>query len=182
MYCKTAKYNLFSCVVIALLTCSVAVITFAQTSAPKAAVQAFYRFDQTHSQTFNRASIEARRKWFSPELYRLFQYELKREAAYLKKNPTDKPYFGDGLPFRPLREPCETGGQRLERKLFLKQDFQNGSRSVVLATFAYPKPCTNVDPIVYTIGLIRGKGGWRIDDVNYGEDTSLKQRLNRKEY
>src|SRR5262245_25795757 len=79
----------------ALLSLTVA----AQTNSPVAAVNTFYKYDRLHSQIFNRRNIDARKQWFSPELYALFQYELKREAAYLKKNPSDKPYFGDGLPF-----------------------------------------------------------------------------------
>src|SRR5262245_55561808 len=142
-------------------------------SGPLAAVKAFYAYDQSHSQTFNRRNIDARKRWFSPDLYRLLQYELKREAEYLKKNPTDKPYFGDGLPFQPLQENCIAGSRGVDRKMSLKHDFQTGNRSVVLATFAYPKPCANPDPVVYTIGLVRGKAGWQVDDINYGEDTTL---------
>ncbi len=191
MYCKSRRFTPICSqlgrsrsLIGAILMSLIATLTAtAQSSAPKTVIEAFYRYDQAHSQVFNRTTIDARRKWFTPELYRLFQTELKREAEYLKKNPTDKPYFGDGLPFQPLQEPCETGGGKsLGRKLSLKQDSQNGNRSVVLATFAYPKPCSDPNPVVYTIGLVRGKTGWQIDDINYGEDTTLKQRLNRKEY
>lgn len=149
---------------------------------PKAAVETFYKYDRSHSQVFNRANIEARKRWFSPELYRLFQYELKREAAYLKKNPTDKPYFGDGLPFQPYNETCKVRGRDVRRSLKFAQGWQKGSRAVVTASFVYPKGCTEGDAVTYTIGMVRGRSGWVIDDVNYGEDTTLKQRLQRKEY
>jgi hypothetical protein len=186
MYCNAAKCNLFvrvkASLLLVILTLFIALTAAGQNSTPKATAETFYRYDQTHSQVFTRISIEARKKWFSPDLYRLFLYELKRETAYLKKNPTDKPNFGDGLPFQPLQENCGTGGGGSGRKLSVKQDFQKGDRSVVVATFAYPKPCEDPEPITYTIGLIRGKAGWQIDDINYGEDTTLKQRLNRKEY
>ena len=186
MYCNIAKYNAIVRVKLwlwlALSVFLVAADAAGQTPGPKATIEAFYRYDQSHSQIFDRAAIEARKRWFSAELYRLFQNELRRQAEYLKTNPTDKPYFGDGLPFRPLDETCATGSSGVRRKVSLKQDFQTGNRSVVLATFAYPKPCENPDPITYTIGLVRGKTGWQIDDMNYGEDTSLKQRLKRKEY
>jgi hypothetical protein len=149
---------------------------------PKSSVEAFYKFDRSHSQVFKQSAIEARKGWFSPELYRLFQYELKREAAYLKKNPTDKPYFGDGLPFQPYDETCKVHGRDVHRSLNIAPAWQKGSRAVVTAAFAYPKGCKDSDTVTYTIGMIRGKSGWVIDDVNYGEDTTLKQRLNRKEY
>ena len=157
--------------------------SLAQQSTPKAAVESFYKFDSSHSQVFNRANIAARKAWFAPELFNLFQNELRREAAYLKKNPTDKPYFGDGLPFRPYDETCNAGGKNVGRSLTVKQEFLKGSRAAATATFAYPKACTEGgDPVVYTIGLIKANGRWVIDDVNYGEDTTLKQRLKRTEY
>jgi len=186
MYCNTAKCNLFArkkaSVLLGILTLFMAVAAAGQSSTPKAAAEAFYRYDQAHSQVFTRAAVEARKKWLSPDLYRLFHYELKRQAAYLKRNPNDKPYFGDGLPFQPLQENCDSGGRGAGRKLSIKQDFQKGDRSVVLAVFAYPKPCKDPASVTFTIGLVRGKTGWQIDDINYGEDTTLKQRLNRKEY
>jgi hypothetical protein len=146
---------------------------------PKAAVEAFYKFDRSHSQTFNRRNIDARKQWFSTELYTLFLNELKREAAYSKKNPDDKPFFGDGLPFQPLQEKCEKG---FDRGLVVRQEFVRGNRAAVTATFAYPKRCGDPMPVVYTIGLSKTGSGWVIDDVNYGEDTTLKQRLKRTEY
>ena len=146
---------------------------------PNASLEAFYKFDRSHSQTFNRVNINARRQWFSAELYSLLINELKRDAEYLKKNPGDKPYFGDGLPFQPLQEKCEAGQDRI---LQIKQDFQKDDRSVELAGWAYPKPCKDPAPIVYTIGMFKVGGRWVIDDINYGEDTTLKQRLKRKEY
>jgi hypothetical protein len=132
---------------------------------------------------FNRRSIDARKAWVSPELYRLFQNELRRQAAYLKKNPTDKPYFGDGLPFQPLDETCKAGRREFRRKLVIKQEFQRRTHAAATATFAYPRACTDGgDKIVYTIGLIKVNDRWVIDDLNYGEDTTLKERLKRKEY
>src|SRR5215813_10154207 len=78
---------------------------------PVSAVQAFYHYDRAHSQVFNRRNIDARKQWFSSELYKLFLYEQKREDDYLKSNPNDKPYFGDGLPFQPYDEICKAGGR-----------------------------------------------------------------------
>jgi hypothetical protein len=151
----------------------------AQSETPRSSLTAFYKYDRAHSQTFNRTNINARKRWLSPELYSLLINELRRDAAYLRKNPGDKPYFGDGLPFQPLKENCESGKGR---RLVVKQEFQKGNRAAATATFAYPKPCSDADPVVYTIGMIKVGGRWVIDDVNYGEDTTLKQRLRRKEY
>jgi hypothetical protein len=151
----------------------------AQTATPKSVLEAFYKYDRSHSQDFNRANINARKQWFTNELYSLLINELKRDAEYLRKNPGDKPYFGDGLPFQPLQENCEAGKGRV---LIIKQDFLKGDRAVELAGFKYPKPCKDPDPVVYTIGMFKVGGKWVIDDINYGEDTTLTQRLSRKEY
>jgi len=168
----------FGFIAFALLSLTAA----AQKNGPVAVVNGFYTYDRSHSQTFNRRNIDARKQWFSPELYSLFQYELKREAAYLKKNPTDKPYFGDGLPFRPYDETCKAGQKTLHKSIVVKPAFQEGNRAAATATFYFPKPCTDRDETTYTIGLIRNKGVWVIDDVNYGEDRTLKQDLKRKDY
>lgn len=166
-----------------LITLQLSFIAFAQGSTPKAAIDAFYKFDRSHSKVFNRKNIDARRQWFSAELYRLFLNELRREAAYIKKHPDDKPFFGDGLPFQPIDEACNVGGKDLRRGIVVKQEFVRGTRGAVTATFAYPKACTDGgEPVVYTIGVIRSKGIWLIDDINYGEDTTLKQRLRRAAY
>jgi hypothetical protein len=162
---------------VTLFVCSLSVI--AQNS-PRAAVEAFYHYDRSHPQTFNRQNIDARKRWFSSELYNLFLSELKREAAYLKKNPTDKPFFGDGLPFQPLQESCD-GKTTAKQRITVRQEFVRGNRAAATATFSDPKPCP-AHSDVYTIGLTKTKSGWVIDDINYGEDTTLKQRLRRKEY
>jgi len=171
-------FGLFFIPIIFMIAC----LTAAAQNTPKSAAEAFYKFNRSHSQNFNRQNIDLRKQYFSPELYRLFLNELKRESAYLKKNPGDKPYFSDGLPFQPLQEKCEDGPSGHYRGLVIKQEFQQAARSVVTATFAYPKPCRQSEPVVYTIGMIKSGGKWVIDDINYGEDTSLKQRLQRKEY
>ena len=155
-------------------------ISFAQS--PAATITAFYQFDRSHSQIFDRRNIDARKRWFSKGLYNLFLYELKRENEYLKKNPTDKPYFGDGLPFQPYDEICKAAGRNLHRTVVIKPADLTGDRAVVTANFPYPKPCPDKDAPTYTIGLIKQGSVWVIDDINYGEDRTLKQDLQRKEY
>jgi hypothetical protein len=154
----------------------------AEAQSPAARVKAFYQFDHSHSQIFNRRNIDARKQWFSKELYGLFLYELKREAAYIKRNPTDKPYFGDGLPFQPIDETCKAGRRNLHRTVVVKPADVMGDRAVVTASFPFPKPCKDTDAPTYAIGLVRHGRTWLIDDINYGEDRTLKQDLTRKEY
>ncbi len=170
-------------VLLITLFAALAATAAAQRATPVAAAKSFYAYDRAHSQTFNRRNVNARKTWFSDELYSLFRNELRREDAYLKKNSTNKPYFGDGgFGFRPLDENCGTGGKRPGRRLTIKPAFQKGNRAAVTAIFAFPKPCKDPDTTTYTIGLIKGKGGWLIDDVNYGDVRTLKGDLKRKEY
>ena len=159
-----------------LFVCSFSVMT---QNSPRATIEAFYRYDRSHSQTFNRRNIDARKRWFSAELYNLFLNELKREAAYLKKNPTDKPYFGDGLPFQPLQEKCEAGR---DRNVFVQpHPVIKGDRARVIVIFAYPKPCKASDPVSATLGLVKKRSSWLIEDVSFGEQ-SVREQLTRKEY
>ena len=164
-----------------IMFAALALSVFAQTNTPLEAVNSFYRYDRSHSQDFSRANIEARRPWFSSELLSLFQKEFKREEAYFKKHPTDKPYF-EGLPFQPIDETCKVGRRRLHKALSVLHGTENAKTATILAQFAFPKPCKQPDNTVYTIALVKAKSGWLIDDVLYEDNRSLKADLNRKEY
>ena len=151
-------------------------------SDPKSAVRAFMRFDGSNSQVFDRKAIDARRRWFSEELYGLFLKELEREKEFLKANPTDKPHFGDGLPFRPLDEVCELKGRKYRRTITYGQETVKGDLANVDVRFSYPKGC-NIPDILYAFNMSRENGRWVIDDVRYfPENTSLVEDLKRAEY
>ena len=139
------------------------------------------RIDRSHSQVFNRTAIEGRKKWFSPRLYQLFREELRKEREHLAKNPTDKPFFGDGFPFQPLDEPCEINGKKYRRQLKFGTVTVKENRANADVSFVYPKPC-NIDPIQYAIHLTKVKERWLIEDVLYPGSKSLVEVLNRKAY
>ncbi len=167
------------CLVFTLLAATAA---FAQASGPKAAVMAFYEYDGANSQLFNRANIDARKRWFSDELYKRFLKELDREKEYIAKNPTDKPHFGDGLPFRPLDEVCEMNGTSYRRTVSYGRGTVKGDVGNVDVDFKYPKGC-NIPDILYAVNMSKQRGRWVIDDIRYIVDnTSLAEDLNRKEY
>ncbi|MEQ1762244.1 MAG: hypothetical protein ABL984_03760 [Pyrinomonadaceae bacterium] len=164
------------------ITLAASTAAFAQTSGPKAAVMAFYKYDATHSQVFDRKNIDARKRWFSDELYKLFLKELAREKEYLAKNPTDKPHFGDGLPFRPIDEACEANGKSHRRKISYGQVTVKGDAGNVDVYFKYPKGC-NIPDVLYAVNMEKDRGQWVISDVRYiADNTSLVEDLNRKEY
>lgn len=155
---------------------------FAQNSTPLAMVKAFYEFDAKGSQTFDRTAIDARKKWFSSELYQLFLNEIKREKEYLKKNPTDKPHFGDGLPFQPLEETCHLGKIRYKRSISYGAVTVKGDLANVDIRFKYPKGC-NIPDVRYAVNMEKERGRWVISDIRYFPgDTSLVEDLKRKEY
>ena len=115
-------------------------------------------------------------------MFNLFLYELKREAADLKKNPTDKPYFGDGLPFRPIDETCKVGKRTMHKDVSFKFESGTGRSAIVQAIFAFPAPCKDPDTTTYKILLVKENSNWRIDDVLYEDNHGLKQDLKRKDY
>ena len=166
--------------VLTLLLAASAIV--GQTSGPKATAMAFYRFDADHSQVFNRANIDARKRWMSNELYKLFLTELEREKEFLLKNPTDKPYFGDGLPFRPLDEVCSLNGRDYRRTVTYGTVSVKGDLANVDVYFKYPKGC-NIPDVLYAVNMSKYRGRWVIDDIRYiAENTSLVEVLQRKEY
>ena len=165
-----------------MLVPAVAVSAQSKLSDAKAAVAAFYQYDSTHSQVFNRRNIDARKRWFSAELYKLLINELAREKEYLKANPTDKPHFGDGLPFRPLDEACEANGRTYRRQISYGQVTVKGDNGNVDVYFKYPKAC-NIPDILYAVNMSKENGRWVIDDIRYIPDnTSLVEDLTRTEY
>ena len=156
------------------------ITAFGQNASPKAAVTVFYKYDSTHSQVFNRANIDARKRWFSARLYELFLKELEREKEYLAKNPTDKPPFGDGLPFRPLDETCSFNGREYRRSISYGQVTVKGDVGNVDVYFKYPKGC-NIPDVLYAVNMSKERGRWVIDDIRYiSDNTSLVEDLGRQ--
>ncbi len=167
----------------------VAVIVFSslfalgQGSGPDATVRTFYTYSNTHSSTFNRRHVDSRKQWYTPALLDAFNAQLEEDTAHLKLNPTDKPYFGDGLTFRPLDEPCEVNGRSYKRIQRITRTEIVNSRATVSVSFAYPKACTmGGEPIVYRVKLIRISGRWLIDDWEYEEGPSLVADMKAKNY
>ncbi|MGD9630719.1 MAG: hypothetical protein AB7V18_15890 [Pyrinomonadaceae bacterium] len=169
-------------VVCLMLLTGASATVFTQNSGPKGTVTAFYKFDRSHSQVFNRRNIVARKQWFSTELYELLMNELAKEKAYLAKNPTDKPHFGDGLPFQPLDETCELNGKSYRRAISYGKVTVKGDLANVDVHFKYPNGC-NLPDILYAVNMSKERGRWVIDDIRYiADSTSLVEDLTRKEY
>ena len=152
----------------------VALAAAAQAMGPDATVRAFYAYSNARSSTFNRRHVELRKKWYSPALYAAFLKQLAEDDAYLKTHPTDKPFFGDGLDFRPLDEPCEVGDRSYKRVQSVYRSQMTQSRAEVEVKFAYPSACTqNYQPIIYKVNLQKIGGRWLINDWTYDDGRTL---------
>jgi hypothetical protein len=164
---------------IVLLTLSTA--AHAQKQDAAAAVQSFYKFHLAGSGIFNANEVKARRKWFTDKLNKLFQTELQREKEYLKANPTDKPYFGDGFPFQSLDE-CDSAGKLIKNTYTVGTATVKGERATVEVKFYQPKECGGELIDTYKVELVKSKGKWLIDDWLYSDAKKLTEDLKRTSY
>lgn len=154
---------------------------FAQATTPSAAVDSFYKMHLAAPQIFNAKSLKARSKWFTPELNALFLNELKREKAYLKINPTDKPHFGDGFPFQPLDE-CPKKERLLKQAYTVRDTTSDDDTATVEVMFSTPPACGSRGIEVYKVQMVKRKNKWLINDWTYPEGETLSADLRRKEY
>jgi len=166
---------------VALFLLSLSSNLISQTRTPESDLAAFIKFSRSMRQDFNSRGIESRKRWFSAPLYKLFLNELKRQDEYLKKNPSDMPYFGDGVPFQPVDETCEAGKRSYRYTYTVGVGVVSGDSAEVPVTFAYPAAC-KIPPIVYKFKVVRSNTGWLVDDVDYGDGKTLVADLNRTEY
>lgn len=164
---------------IVLLSFSANVI--AQEQSATAFVESFYKFHRSRSDVFNVTELSIRKKWFTSELNRLFQNELKREKEYLKVNPTDKPYFGDGFPFRPYEE-CFKNEKEIRNVLKVSNGVAVKNKTIVKAKFYYPKVCGGKLNTEYKVELVKNKGSWQINDFIYSSGRRLTEDLKRPKY
>ena len=163
-----------------VVACSFALSAAAQ-STPRSVVESFYKYDGTHSRTFNRRNIDARRRWFTDMLYDQFRNELRRQQEHLRQNPSDKPHFGDGLPFRPLDETCQVGRRTYRYTVSVGRASSRGPNATVPVTFSYPRRCS-LPATNYSVRLRRVDGVWRINDLEYPGGSTLLADLMRPNY
>jgi hypothetical protein len=142
--------------------------TFAQTKSDKneaaETVGDFYKFHRQRGNGFSSSEINLRKKWFTPKLYKLFLFELKREKEYLKQYPTNKPVFGEGLKFEPWEE-CLSSGKFYRNWYRIGKSSVNNNKAVVTVAFYNPQKCENGSLISeHTVELIKSKNKWLIND------------------
>lgn len=168
-------------IVILSITLLSAAALYAQSAGPRETVEAFYKFSSSRSSVFNNRHIQLRKQWYTPALTRAFQAQLRKDRAYLKANPTDKPYFGDGLTFRPADEPCEANGHSYERRQSITRVAGGKTRQYVDVRFAYPKAC-GIEAITYRVNLQLVGGKWLISDWTYSDGSTLTREMREQRY
>jgi hypothetical protein len=167
----------FLSIILLLLSANV----FAQKQAAAAQVEAFYKFHRAGSGVFNARGVNSHKRWFTAELNRLFQNELKREKEFLKQNPTDKPHFGDGFPFLPYEE-CSSGGKLVKNVLKIGPETIRKGVAVVEVKIFQPKQCGGELTDTYKVELVKIKSVWLINDWIYSDGKRLSEDLKRSEY
>lgn len=164
-----------------IVTSALAKTAAAQIPDPAVYVQAFYAFEMKAPQSFDKRNLVRRQKWLSPRLYDLFRAELRKQNAHLKTHPDDKPFFGDGFPFRPIDEVCDSNGRSYKRQYRVQAGKTRSGQHTVTVRFSYPKPCGPMT-IIYRLKLIRAGSRWLIDDVIFDDGSSLSAAMREHRY
>jgi hypothetical protein len=174
---KLNKYIfIFSLATLFLLNISL----FAQTNA-KATVEKFYQFHNSRNGVLSLHELKLHKRFFTNDLYKLFLNELKREDEFIRKNHTDKPHFGDGLPFKPFEE-CVVDEKLYPNTYEVNENSVNANVAKVEVKFYQPKQCDGTLIDTYIIELTKSRNTWLINDWIFPDDTKLTDDLQRKDY
>jgi hypothetical protein len=157
-------------------------ISFAQTGADaKSTVEKFYKFYRTRNGVVSTHELNLIKPWFTVELTKLFQNEIKREAEFIKKHSDDKPHFGDGFPFNPYEE-CVADNKIILNTIETGEVKLDANKAIVEVKFSASKECGGEDIDIYKIELLKNKNRWLINDWIYSDETKLSDDLKRKDY
>ncbi len=153
---------------------------FAQTNA-KTTVEKFYQFHNSRNGVLSLHELKLHQRFFTNELYKLFLNELKREEEFIRKNHTDKPHFGDGLPFKPFEE-CVVNDKMFPNLYQITEDSLDINKAIIEVKFSQPKECKSEIIDTYKVELLKTKNIWLINDWIYSDETKLSDDLKRKDY
>ncbi len=152
---------------------------------PKIVVEKFYKFHRTRNGALSTHELNLLKGWLTNDLVKLFRNEIKREEVFTRKNPNDKPYFGDGLPFLPYEE-CVVGDKIILNRLETGKAKVELNKAIVEVKFFIPKECEGqaennlID--IYEIELQKNKTRWLINDWIYSDGKRLTEVLKREKY
>ncbi len=154
---------------------------YGRRSTPSRTVRSMLLYEQRHDNVrdtlLNRRNLNIYRRWITPSLYRLLLRELVREELESQLYPDDKPYFGDGMQFGYRKELCQKDGVQYNQQFSVKKARLARRSAIVPASFFYNKACDGGDPVVFQFKLVRVRGRWLIDDLDYGDGVELRKNM-----
>ncbi len=161
-------------------------VLFAQSDASaKTAVESFYKFYRTRNGIISTHELNFLKPWFTSELTKLFQNEIRRESLFAQKHPDEKPYFGDGFPFNPYEE-CIVNEKIILNKIEIGEAKIAANSAAVEVKFSIPKECEAQvsEPLIdtYVVKLTKVKTRWLINDWIFSDKSSLLDILRREKY
>lgn len=139
-------------------------------AAARQAAEGFYRYHFARDRGFLRSNVVRRRRWLSPELYRLMLNEFRREAAFRKAQPDEVPFM-TGDPF--------TDSQEYPDTFSVGRASVRGSTASVPVTFRWRGVARTK---TLQVELLRQGGRWLIHDMRREGDTGLLKLLRRPVY
>lgn len=134
------------------------------------AAESFYRYHFARDRGFTRANVVQRRRWLSPELYRLMLNELRREAAFRKAHPDEVPFM-TGDPF--------TDAQEYPDNFTVGRATVRASTATVPVTFGWRDVAQKQ---TLQVELLKVGGRWLIHDVRREGSAGLLKLLRRPVY
>lgn len=134
------------------------------------AAESFYRYHFARDRGFVRANVVRRRRWLTPELYRLMLNEFRREAAFRRAHPDEVPFM-TGDPF--------TNAQEYPDTFAVGRATVRDRRASVPVTFGWRGVA---EKRTLQIDLVKQGGRWLIHDVRREGDAGLLKLLRRPVY
>ena len=141
-------------------------------NAASRAVHSFYTFHLARNKDFTVRNISLRKRWLTPELYRLLLDELRYEAIRSKTNPDEAPYFeGDPL----------TNSQEYPDSFRVGDSEVSGRIARVTVTMLWSeKTSRGRDQRDIVVELAKSGAGWLISDIIDNQGSRLRDELKRK--
>ena len=136
------------------------------------AVRSFYTFHLGRNKDFTVSNIRLRRRWLTPELYKLLLGELKRDAEQRKAHPDEAPYFeGDPL----------TDSQEYPDSFRMGKTEVSGDRAKVTVTLQWSaRTSRGRDQRDIVVEVIKRGAGWLINDIINNQGSRLQDELKRE--
>ena len=155
-----------------LLGLQVVAQTSSANNAASRAVHSFYTFHLARNKDFTVRNISLRKRWLTPELYKLLLDELRDEAIRSKKNPDEAPYFeGDPL----------TNSQEYPDSFRVGDSEVSGKVARVTVTLHWSeKTSRGRDQRDIVVELAKSGAAWLINDIVDNQGSRLRDELKRK--